>query len=47
MTLLPSPDVWGYTIFCDDIREEIGGKVSLIGIYAGTMHAYPVDAYTR
>ena len=23
----------GYTIFCDDIREEIGGKISLIGVY--------------
>ncbi len=23
----------GHTIFCDDIRHEIGGKISLIGIY--------------
>lgn len=25
------------TIFCDDIREEVGGKVSLIGTYGGDM----------
>lgn len=29
------PGVGGYTIFCDDIREEIGGKVT----YVGVMHA--------
>jgi len=27
----------GYTIFCDDIRDESGGKTSLIGVYRGTM----------
>jgi hypothetical protein len=25
------------TIFCDDIRHEINGKISYIGVYAGTM----------
>jgi hypothetical protein len=25
------------TIFCDDIRQEIGGKLSLIGIYSGAL----------
>lgn len=25
------------TIFCDDIRHEIGGKISYIGVYAGTL----------
>ena len=24
---------YGYTIFCDDIRQEVGGKVSLVGVY--------------
>lgn len=36
----------GIAIFCDDIREEIGGKVSLIGCYADDMQfinaAFPI-----
>src|SRR6516164_5982673 len=24
--------VYGYTIFCDDVRQEINAKVSLIGV---------------
>lgn len=28
---------YGYTVFCDDIREEVGGKRSLMGIYSGDM----------
>lgn len=28
---------YGYTLFCDDIRQEIGNKVSLIGIYSGEL----------
>jgi hypothetical protein len=27
----------GYTIFCDDVRQEIGGKISLIGIYSSNL----------
>jgi len=27
----------GFTIFCDDIREEIGGKTSFIGAYDAVM----------
>jgi len=27
----------GYTIFCDDIRQEIGNKCSLMGIYGPDM----------
>jgi hypothetical protein len=27
----------GFTIFCDDIRDEIGEKTSLIGVYHGVM----------
>jgi hypothetical protein len=26
------------TIFCDDVRQEIGGKLSLIGVYNGVMY---------
>jgi hypothetical protein len=37
MALLPAPDVYGYTIFCDDIRQEVGGKIFFIGAYSGTM----------
>jgi hypothetical protein len=28
-----------HTIFCDDIRHEIGGKASLIGVYSGILIA--------
>lgn len=31
------PTPFGYTIFCDDIRYEIDGKQSFIGIYASEM----------
>jgi hypothetical protein len=27
----------GYTIFCDDIRREVGGKMTLVGIYRSEM----------
>ena len=27
------PEPYGYTIFCDDIREEVGGKFSYMGRY--------------
>lgn len=27
----------GFTIFCDDIRQEINGKVTFVGIYANTL----------
>ncbi len=28
---------YGVTIFCDDIRPEVGGKLSYMGVYNGTM----------
>ena len=28
-----------HTTFCDDIRQEIGGKLSFIGIYGTTLYA--------
>lgn len=32
------------TIYCDDIRQEIGGKLSLMGVYNGVMYVqqFPV-----
>lgn len=34
----PAPDFFGHTIFCDDIRFEIDGKVTYVGVYnAGVM----------
>lgn len=27
----------GHTVFCDDIRYEAGGKISLMGIYNGSL----------
>jgi hypothetical protein len=38
---------FGYTIFCDDIRNEIGNKFTLVGAYRDTMlvraPAFPVN----
>jgi hypothetical protein len=30
---------YGYTIFCDDVREEVGNKISFMGIYRGHLIA--------
>ncbi|WP_295491461.1 hypothetical protein [Sphingorhabdus sp. EL138] len=30
----------GYVIFCDDVRKEIGGKVTIVGVYGGELTAY-------
>jgi hypothetical protein len=32
---------FGYSIFCDDIRNEIGGKLSFIGCYNGIIFVPP------
>jgi hypothetical protein len=29
---MPDRDVYGYTIFCDDVRQEIHAKTSLMGV---------------
>ncbi|MCJ2038533.1 hypothetical protein MKK55_06110 [Methylobacterium sp. J-059] len=31
----------GFSIFCDDIRNEVGGKLSFIGCYNSVMFASP------
>jgi hypothetical protein len=28
---------YAHTIFCDDVRQEVGGKMSLMGIYTGDL----------
>ncbi|HEY1543185.1 MAG TPA: hypothetical protein VGG01_12310 [Xanthobacteraceae bacterium] len=37
METRPPPDVYGFTEFCDDVRQEVGGKFSYIGVYGGNM----------
>ncbi|NLS00780.1 hypothetical protein HGP17_28460 [Rhizobium sp. P38BS-XIX] len=36
---------YGYCIFCDDVRTEIGEKLSFIGVYSGvlTLPDFPVS----
>lgn len=34
-------DRFGYSIFCDDIRNEAGGKLSFIGCYNGVIFVPP------
>jgi hypothetical protein len=41
----PIPDIFGHTTFCDDIRHEVDGKFTFIGVYSGSMFvrsAFPV-----
>jgi hypothetical protein len=35
MITVDPPEAYGYTMFCDDIRQEVGGKISYIGAYGG------------
>jgi hypothetical protein len=37
MALLDSPDMYGHTLFCDDIRAEVDGKMMFIGSYGTQM----------
>ena len=37
MTELEGPEISGYTIFCDDLRFETDGKITLVGSYYGVM----------
>jgi hypothetical protein len=40
MKPLDPPEVYGFTTFCDDIRQEVGGKFSYIGVYSGFMFVH-------
>jgi hypothetical protein len=33
-------DCFGYTIFCDDIREEVSGKTSFVGAYGARLFVH-------
>lgn len=39
-----TPDAFGDTVFCDDIRTEVGGKFSLVGVYPSGLQvpAFPI-----
>ncbi|MBN9332975.1 hypothetical protein [Devosia sp.] len=37
---------YGYTIFCDDIRQEVGGKLSFMGAYNGDLHILTGEPFT-
>jgi|SRR5215510_10032118 len=34
---MTDPILRGYTIFCDDIRSEVGGKTTFVGTYDGVL----------
>jgi hypothetical protein len=40
MDTLAPPEIYGFTTFCDDIRQEVGGKFSYIGVYSGFMFVH-------
>ena len=44
--LLDSPEIFGHTIFCDDIRFEVDGKFTYVGVYQGTMYVHAVFPVT-
>jgi hypothetical protein len=38
-------NAWGFSLFCDDIRPEVGGKISAMGLYQEqfiTQNALPI-----
>jgi hypothetical protein len=37
---MTATDPYGWTIFCDDIRPEMGGKFSFMGVYRGFMFVH-------
>lgn len=37
MKLRPVPEAFGHAIFCDDIRMEVGNKLTFAGCYFGVM----------
>jgi hypothetical protein len=37
MSIIGPPKISGHTIFCDDIRPELGDKFSFIGVYQSVM----------
>jgi hypothetical protein len=39
----PVPDFFGHTVFCDDIRFEMDGKLTFVGVYANGVMPTPAD----
>ncbi len=37
---------YGYTIFCDDIRQESTGKLTFIGVYPATLYVHGEFPFT-
>ena len=46
MKIRDQPEVSGYTIFCDDIRYEIDGKINYIGCYPSTIFIHASFPFT-
>lgn len=40
-------EIFGYTVFCDDIREEVNGKHTLVGCYSGGLKFHQEPPATR
>jgi hypothetical protein len=40
MIVVHRPSPFGYTIFCDDIRQEVAGKSTLVGVYGPEMTVF-------
>jgi hypothetical protein len=38
-------DRYAYSIFCDDIRQEVGQKMSLMGVYHGELHVSALPTF--
>src|SRR5262245_38391794 len=37
---MTDPALFGHTIFCDDIRFEMGGKLTFVGVYEAIMYVH-------
>jgi hypothetical protein len=37
MRYMPLSSPSGYTVFCDDIRQEVGNKMSMMGVYSSAL----------
>jgi hypothetical protein len=46
MSVIEPPLVGGHTIFCDDIRHEIGSKMTLVGVYTSVMYIHDDFPFT-
>src|SRR4051812_10402904 len=39
-------NAWGTTIFCEDIRAEVGGKITFVGVYPSEMQVHVPFPFT-